>query len=93
MELSSSRFLGKYTLHDDLGSGRFGDVSVAENDDDSLKYAVRTIDKQIYIDELRNILLKNEQILNLGHDNIIQTFHWSLPKQGMEGMIFILIYS
>ena len=93
MELSSSGFLEKYTHHDDLGSGHFGDVSLAENNDDSLKYAVRTIDKQVYIDELRNMLLKNEQILNLGHDNIIQTFHWSLPKQGMEGMVLILIYS
>ena len=89
MKISSGCFRQIYEHHDNLGNGRLGEASKAKNRVDLLNYAVRTIDRESHNDAIRELLKTNDQILSLGHDNIIQTVHWSIPQKGTEGKILM----
>ena len=56
-----------------------------------MDYAVKIIDTLDYSLELKKLFDNNSELLRLGHDNILQTFHYSISLDSNEGNTFQII--
>ena len=86
MEITQSRFEHLYSLEDVYGKGRFGEVFKSKNRIDSLYYAVKIIDQSNDVEALKTVFKERNNILDVGHDNIMQVFNFSVPMDSLQGI-------
>ena len=80
-----------YSCEEFVGKTRHGEIYKARNVEDSMDYAVKIIDTLDYSLELKKLFDNNSELLRLGHDNILQTFHYSISLDSNEGNTFQII--
>ena len=85
MLVTQSRFEEMYSLEDFGGKEGYGEVCEAKNRTDDLSYAVKIIDRPNDFKTLKDLFEEYDELLNLGHDNILQMFHFSIPQETSHG--------
>ena len=84
-KVSPIHFDKLYSLEGICGKGSFGRVYKAKNNIDSTNYAVRIIDQNNHCNTLSDMFAKEDAILNIGHENVMQMFHFALLKDDSGG--------
>jgi len=79
-----------YSCEEFVGKTRHGEIYKARNVEDSTDYAVKIIDTLDYSLELKKLFDNNSELLRLGHDNILQTFHYSISLDSNEGKMHVV---
>ena len=88
MDITPDQFEEIYSIASLVGEGNFGKYSRVCNIKESFSYALKVTKLPDEKELKKNILVETDFIRRLGHDNILQFFHFSVIKRGSDDYLY-----